>query len=264
MKHTNLGVVRKALANLMSRNPLKYSQRPIEIQAMAATNSKEASGMELALLCALVVLGTKRTWRRMEEESRESSRASLRCERIFLSSMQKSLAVLAEFTSVPVMAKDWADHVPNCRFSWKFTLLFVNFVIRNERQWTPINSHPNASIIKCQYCQSQPGIYNVTSQTTQEKCFHRVSLQIVTLDDLQTRVSSFPAEDSRVIKLRGLDLYDDHGEIYSNAFSNSPQVHLSRRDGCSVVAMGRPFVNFLELLLLVASAPDTRMMAVAS
>jgi hypothetical protein len=59
-KYTNLGVVRKALAIVMSRNPLKYSQRPIETQAMAATNSKEASGMELAELCALVVLGTKR------------------------------------------------------------------------------------------------------------------------------------------------------------------------------------------------------------
>jgi hypothetical protein len=55
-----LGVVRKALAILMSRNPLKYSHRPIEIQAMAETNSKEASGMELAFFGSLV-LGTKRT-----------------------------------------------------------------------------------------------------------------------------------------------------------------------------------------------------------
>ena len=58
-KYTNLGVVRKALVILMSRNPLKYSQRPIEIQAMAAKNSKDASGMELASFCSLV-LGTKR------------------------------------------------------------------------------------------------------------------------------------------------------------------------------------------------------------
>jgi hypothetical protein len=49
-KYTNLGVVRKALDILMSRNPLKYSQRPIEMHAMAATNSKDASDMELAVL----------------------------------------------------------------------------------------------------------------------------------------------------------------------------------------------------------------------
>ena len=57
--HTNLGVVRKALANLMSRNPLKYSKTPIEIQAIAATNCKEASDKEVVSFGSLV-LGTKR------------------------------------------------------------------------------------------------------------------------------------------------------------------------------------------------------------
>lgn len=62
--------------------------------------------MELVWDCS-TVLGTKRAWRRSEEESKESSRASLSLERTFLSSMQKSLAVLAEFTKA--MAAENAD-----------------------------------------------------------------------------------------------------------------------------------------------------------
>ena len=117
---TYFEAAKNALADLKSLIPELNSHRPAAIAATAAVNCTAARATaedreyDEELSESEFKFEGRRACRRNEDDNKDSSKASLKCDRMFLSRKQKSRAVLPLFTTL-LIVKMKINHQPRRR-----------------------------------------------------------------------------------------------------------------------------------------------------